>query len=119
MPDERRVTMVAGGPILVEGPVEITLDDGRVVRSDRFVVALCAPPAGQDLSVLRHQSPAETSDVEESANIDLTGRTALVTGSTQGIGLAIATGLARAGARGRGERPQRRTGREGGGRGRR
>ncbi|MFF1744317.1 CDGSH iron-sulfur domain-containing protein [Streptomyces mirabilis] len=29
------------GPLLVEGPVEVTLDDGTVVSSDRFCVALC------------------------------------------------------------------------------
>jgi hypothetical protein len=38
----RRVQVVRGGPILIEGPVEITLADGMSVRSDRFVVALCA-----------------------------------------------------------------------------
>ncbi|WP_328393348.1 CDGSH iron-sulfur domain-containing protein [Streptomyces sp. NBC_00390] len=29
------------GPMLVDGPVELTLDDGTTVRSDRFVVAVC------------------------------------------------------------------------------
>ena len=29
------------GPVLVEGPVEIVLDDGTVARSERFMVALC------------------------------------------------------------------------------
>ncbi|GAA2433276.1 hypothetical protein GCM10010191_54320 [Actinomadura vinacea] len=40
--ERRRVTLVRDGPILVEGPVEVVLDDGTVVTSDRFVVALCA-----------------------------------------------------------------------------
>jgi CDGSH-type Zn-finger protein len=40
--DRRRVTMVPGGPMLVEGPVELVLPDGETVESDRFVVAVCA-----------------------------------------------------------------------------
>ncbi|CAM03442.1 iron-binding CDGSH zinc finger protein [Saccharopolyspora erythraea NRRL 2338] len=40
--DRRRVTLVRGGPILVEGPVELVMDDGTTVCSDRFVVAVCA-----------------------------------------------------------------------------
>jgi hypothetical protein len=39
--DRRRVTLEQGGPVLVEGPVEVRLDDGRTVVSDRFMVALC------------------------------------------------------------------------------
>ncbi|MET9879376.1 CDGSH iron-sulfur domain-containing protein [Actinacidiphila glaucinigra] len=41
-PSPTRVTLTRDGPILIEGPVEVVLDDGRVVRSDRFVVAICA-----------------------------------------------------------------------------
>ncbi len=39
--EPRRVTLQREGPILVEGPVEVVLEDGRTVRSDRFRVALC------------------------------------------------------------------------------
>lgn len=41
MTEPRRITPVPGGPVLVEGPVEVQLPDGSVVRSDRPVVALC------------------------------------------------------------------------------
>ncbi|WP_327122807.1 CDGSH iron-sulfur domain-containing protein [Streptomyces sp. NBC_01727] len=30
-----------GGPMLVEGPVEVVQEDGTIARSDRPVVALC------------------------------------------------------------------------------
>ncbi|MCE7004830.1 CDGSH iron-sulfur domain-containing protein [Kibdelosporangium philippinense] len=40
--EPRRVVVVPNGPILIDGPVEITMEDGTVVRSDRFVVAMCA-----------------------------------------------------------------------------
>jgi CDGSH-type Zn-finger protein len=39
--DRRRVTVVPGGPLLVEGPVELVTEDGSTVCSDRFLVAVC------------------------------------------------------------------------------
>lgn len=46
MPNERadgvrRLTVRRQGPLLIEGPVEIELEDGTTVASDRFRVALC------------------------------------------------------------------------------
>ncbi|SDJ57798.1 CDGSH iron-sulfur domain-containing protein [Streptomyces indicus] len=39
--DPCRVAVQRDGPFLVDGPVEVTLEDGSTVRSDRFRVALC------------------------------------------------------------------------------
>lgn len=36
-----KIRMVKGGPLMVEGPVEIEMPDGRVVESERTMVALC------------------------------------------------------------------------------
>ncbi|MEO3787676.1 CDGSH iron-sulfur domain-containing protein [Actinocorallia sp. B10E7] len=51
MPSEReprRVVLDPEGPILVEGPVEIVLEDGSTVVSDRFMVALCTCRRSRD-----------------------------------------------------------------------
>lgn len=40
--DARTVRVVAGGPVMVQGPVRIEMPDGSVVESDRFMVAICA-----------------------------------------------------------------------------
>jgi CDGSH-type Zn-finger protein len=37
----REIVLTDEGPILVSGPVEVVLPDGRRVRSDRAVTALC------------------------------------------------------------------------------
>ncbi|MEW2505916.1 CDGSH iron-sulfur domain-containing protein [Amycolatopsis sp. NPDC047767] len=37
----RRVRVVPGGPLLIEGPVELQTPEGNTVRSDRFLVAVC------------------------------------------------------------------------------
>ncbi|WP_406864503.1 CDGSH iron-sulfur domain-containing protein [Streptomyces sp. HUAS MG47] len=39
--DARRVVVVDGGPLLIEGPVEIVLPDGETRLCERPVVALC------------------------------------------------------------------------------
>ncbi|MFF1721240.1 MULTISPECIES: CDGSH iron-sulfur domain-containing protein [Streptomyces] len=36
-----RIRVQHRGPLLVEGPVEVELEDGSTVVSDRFRVALC------------------------------------------------------------------------------
>lgn len=40
--DRTRVELTGEGPVLVYGPVELVTADGRHVRSDRAVTALCA-----------------------------------------------------------------------------
>ncbi|WP_311201616.1 CDGSH iron-sulfur domain-containing protein [Dietzia cercidiphylli] len=39
--EARVVQIVPGGPMLVEGPVDLITDDGARVCSDRFMVAVC------------------------------------------------------------------------------
>jgi CDGSH-type Zn-finger protein len=41
MAEPHREIIVTDGPLLVSGPVEIVLSDGRRVKSDRPVTALC------------------------------------------------------------------------------
>ncbi|MGO1052235.1 CDGSH iron-sulfur domain-containing protein [Crossiella sp. CA198] len=37
----RRLRLVTGGPLLVDGPVELELPDGETLHCTRFQVALC------------------------------------------------------------------------------
>jgi CDGSH-type Zn-finger protein len=37
----REIVVTGDGPVLVSGPVEVVLPDGRRVRSDRPVTAIC------------------------------------------------------------------------------
>ena len=40
-PVRRRVIVTDDGPVLVHGPIEVVLTDGRRVTSDRAVTAVC------------------------------------------------------------------------------
>ncbi|GAA4078909.1 MULTISPECIES: CDGSH iron-sulfur domain-containing protein [Streptomyces] len=67
----RRVTVDPEGPVLIEGPVEVTAADGTVARSDRFVVAVCLcrrtrTPPWCDTSHRRRVRHPGTTDAPES-----------------------------------------------------
>ncbi|MEW2249997.1 CDGSH iron-sulfur domain-containing protein [Streptomyces sp. NPDC006975] len=60
------------GPLLVEGPVEVELEDGTTVSSDRFRVALCTCRRSRrypwcDTSHRRTARPARPREDEASA----------------------------------------------------
>ncbi len=40
-PIRRRIALTDDGPILVHGPIEVVLTDGKTMISDRAVTALC------------------------------------------------------------------------------
>ena len=46
--EPRLVRVVPNGPVMVQGPVRIEMPDGRVVESDRFMVAICACRRSKD-----------------------------------------------------------------------
>ena len=46
--EPRTVRVVANGPLMVQGPVRIEMPDGRVVKSDRFMVAVCTCRRSKD-----------------------------------------------------------------------
>src|SRR5882724_4934779 len=66
-------------------------------RAGFFWVSRAPPPSGTSLSCRRPNS-RQKKNWEQRMNLDLTGKTALVTGSMRGIGLATAIGLAQMGA---------------------
>ena len=46
--EPRTVRVVPSGPLMVQGPVRIEMPDGRVVESDRFMVAICTCKRSKD-----------------------------------------------------------------------
>ncbi|MFD9335051.1 CDGSH iron-sulfur domain-containing protein [Streptomyces sp. NPDC060028] len=65
-----RMTLDPQGPLLVEGPVEILMEDGSVARSDRFMVAVCTCRRSRihpwcDTSHRRHERPAPPADRQD------------------------------------------------------
>jgi len=67
----KRIRLVKDGPMLIDGPIEVTMPDGTCVTSDRFVVALCVCRRSKtyplcDTSHRRHARP----EVETPKQVD-------------------------------------------------
>jgi CDGSH-type Zn-finger protein len=70
MPDRNRpceMVLTDEGPLLVSGPVEVVLPDGRRVRSDRPVSALCTCRRSRRLPFCdtSHRRKVRTADLDE------------------------------------------------------
>lgn len=67
--EPRTVRVVPSGPLMVQGPVRIEMPDGRVVESDRFMVAICTCRRSKDYPMCdtshrcrpRRESPTKAS----------------------------------------------------------
>ena len=89
MADAREVIVTADGPVLLTGPVEIVLPDGRRVRSDRPVTALCVCRRSRrapfcDTSHRRKVRAADPTDTADDTATDDVGDTGNDTGNDSG-----------------------------------
>ncbi|QII07123.1 CDGSH iron-sulfur domain-containing protein [Rhodococcoides fascians A25f] len=71
------VRIVKGGPIVIDGPVDIELDDGTRVCSDRFAVAVCTCRRSKnyplcDTSHRAKKRPAQSSEDRPADQRDIT-----------------------------------------------
>lgn len=67
MRDARQVIVTEDGPVLISGPVEVVLPDGRRVRSERPVTALCVCRRSkrQPFCDTSHRRRVRTEETEE------------------------------------------------------
>lgn len=75
MSEVREVIVTAEGPVLVTGPVEVVLPDGRRVRSDRPVTALCVCRRSRRAPFCDTSHRRKVRDAENTENTENTGYT--------------------------------------------
>ncbi|MBK3532587.1 CDGSH iron-sulfur domain-containing protein [Streptomyces sp. MBT67] len=74
--DPRRIRLERNGPLLVEGPVTVTGDDGSTATSRRFMAALCTCRRSRTYpwcDTSHRRRTASTADVPGDAETDSDG----------------------------------------------